>query len=261
MKQSTLLLSVFALLAIAAVNSAQGQATLVNAPDTVYMAIDTMGTSPAEVHWDVVNETDASMALMVSRFFVDTVSPFNYPFGTDGNTPPMPLPGSYERFCWGPTCFNYGQDSSPTNEAFLVSLDPGQGTDTFRGDFYPNGVEGESTLRYCFIDLAGDSAEVCHDVTFVATATASLGREAVRADNPSFTIAPNPTRDVVQVRLQEARQGTLELRNLVGQVVASWPVNPSTTRLQLPIQAGEGLWLMTYSVEGRVVSTQRLVVH
>ena len=40
------LFSVFALLATVAVNSAQGQATLVNAPDTV-LAIDTMA-SPAK---------------------------------------------------------------------------------------------------------------------------------------------------------------------------------------------------------------------
>ena len=196
MKQSTLLLSVFALLATVGVNSAQGQATLVNAPDTVYMAIDTMGTSPAEVHWDVVNETEASMALMVSRFFVDTVSPFNYPFGTDGNTPPMPLPGSYERFCWGPTCFNYGQDSSPTNEAFWFP-----GSRAGHGHL-PRGLLPQRRGRRIHVAVllhrsGGRLGRGLPRWAFVATATASLGSEPVRADNPSFTIAPNPTRDVV----------------------------------------------------------------
>ena len=235
-------------------NDAWGQATIVNAPDSLYMAIDTMGTAPAEAHWDVVNNTDAALSLMVTRTFLDTVSPFNYPWSSGAE-------GSYERFCWGPTCFQYGADSSPTNEAFLVTLNPGQSTDTFRGDFYPNGVTGNSTLRYCFHGTDGDSLSVCHDITYVVTATAAVEPITGVERQASFSLMPNPVKDIATLQFDQAQEGTVELRNLVGQTVGVWAVNPGTKHLQISVgEFGEGMWLATYSVKGRVVSTQRLIV-
>ena len=59
------------------------QATVLNAPDTITVALDTLTTGGAvEAHWDVANETDAPMMLMVTRTFIDTVSPFNYPYSS-----------------------------------------------------------------------------------------------------------------------------------------------------------------------------------
>ena len=121
-----------------------GQATLVDAPDTIYVALDTLsGSGAVEAHWTVANNTDSPLSLMVTRNFIDTVSPFNYPYQSGE-------PGAFERFCWGPTCFNYGTDSSPANAAFFVNLNSGLSDDSFRSDYYPNGVVGSTTLEYCF---------------------------------------------------------------------------------------------------------------
>jgi hypothetical protein len=129
------------------------QTTLLADPDTM------VAGSTLELHVEVSNETDAAMSLYVTRAFVDTVSPFNYPYS-------FGVEGSYERFCWGPTCFNYGTDSSPLNAAFLVTLQPGQTTSTFRADFYPNGVVGESTLKYCFVPVSDPPLQACQELTF-----------------------------------------------------------------------------------------------
>ena len=43
-----------------------GQATLMDAPDTVLVT-----TSTVDVSWDVVNNTPDSLYLLVSRFFIE----------------------------------------------------------------------------------------------------------------------------------------------------------------------------------------------
>ena len=125
----------------------------------------------------VTNETEFPMNVYVTRSFVDTVSPFNYPF-TFGNE------GAYERFCWGPPCFNFGTDASPTISAFLVSLGPGQSTDSFYANYVPNGITGESTFRYCFVPLQSPTLSSCADLTFgVAPSVVILGCTAESALN------------------------------------------------------------------------------
>ena len=110
---------------VMASSNLQAQATIVDAPDTIFVALDTLVEGGAvEAHWDIANDSEVALELMVTRMFLDTVSPFNYPYSS--GEPGAFEPGAFERFCWGPTCFNYGTDSSPSNAAFLVTLQPGQ---------------------------------------------------------------------------------------------------------------------------------------
>ena len=80
--------------------SAQAQfsaPTLLGTTDTVYIDLDTLGAAGVvAVYWDVLNDTEETLDLMVTRTLVDTVSPFNYPFETDENG--VPLEGSMSAF-------------------------------------------------------------------------------------------------------------------------------------------------------------------
>lgn len=117
----------------------------------------------------VSNDSEFPMNVYVTRSFVDTVSPFNYPYAFGAE-------GPYERFCWGPACFPFGMDASPTNSAFLMSLAPGQSTDSFYANYFPNGSNGESTFRYCFVPLQTPSLSACADLTFgVVSSVVILG--------------------------------------------------------------------------------------
>lgn len=237
--------------------SAQGvhaQATVLNAPDTIMVALDTLSAGGAvEAHWDVANETDAPLTLMVTRTFLDTVSPFNYPYSSGE-------PGAYERFCWGPTCFNYGTDSSPTNEAFFVTLQPGQSTNTFRSDYYPNGLEGSTTLQYCFHAEGEPLGGACHSITFTAVATANvtpIEKPATRL----VSLSPNPATEDILVRFEQAAGGVLEFRNLVGQVIRTEAVFGGVGSQRVSVaDLADGVWLVTYKVDGVAVSTKRLVI-
>ena len=242
------------LCATTAIQAQVAPPTLVNAPDTVYVSLDTLsGVGVIDVHWDVVNDTEDTLELMVTRTFVDTVSPFNYPYVSDGI-------GSYERFCWGASCFNFGTDASPANPAFLVTLLPGDTTNTFISDFYPNGVTGTTTLRYCFHEEGPASLGACHDITFVVDGTVGVSAPEV-SPSALTSMAPNPATDEVVLRFNEPRQGAVEFRNLVGQVIRTDPVLAGAQTLRVSLNdLASGIWLVSYTVDGVTVSTKRLVV-
>ena len=74
--------------------------------DTIFIALDTLDTGEIVEHWDVSNDTFMSLELMCSRNYLSTVTPYNYPYIQ--SLPENPVAGAYEKFCWGPLCYNYG---------------------------------------------------------------------------------------------------------------------------------------------------------
>ena len=235
-------------------NTAVAQATLVNAPDTVFVSLDTLdGAGDVAVQWDVVNETDAPLNLMVTRGLLATVTPFNYPYVEGAE-------GSYERFCWGETCFDYGTPASPVNPAFLVNLNPGDTTSTFVSDFYPNDVVGTSTIRYCFHEVDAQSSGVCHAITFVVEGT--VGVAEVQAPLAAVTsLSPNPATNEVTVSFDRPTKGALEFRNLVGQVHKTELIAGNGLQQTFSLDGmSSGIWLVTYKEDGVVISTKRLVI-
>ena len=72
--------SLFAM-GVMASSNLQAQATIVDAPDTIFVALDTLVEGGAvEAHWDIANDSEVALELMVTRKFLDTVSPCNYPY-------------------------------------------------------------------------------------------------------------------------------------------------------------------------------------
>ena len=243
--------------------SAQAQfsaPTLLGTTDTVYIDLDTLGAAGVvAVYWDVLNDTEDTLDLMVTRTLVDTVSPFNYPFETDEDG--VPLEGSYERFCWGQSCFNFGTDASPAIPGFFVTLEPGDTTDTFVSDFYPNGVTGTTTLGYCFHQDGPPSLGACHELTFVVTGSVDAVTSPTQAKTGIAQMMPNPASDAVQIRFENARDGVIEFRNLVGQVCRTEMVQAGATLQRLDLEGmADGIWLVSYKVDGLAVSTKRLVI-
>ena len=243
--------------------SAQAQfsaPTLLGTTDTVYIDLDTLGAAGVvAVYWDVLNDTEETLDLMVTRTLVDTVSPFNYPFETDEDG--VPLEGSYERFCWGQSCFNFGTDASPAIPGFFVTLEPGDTTDTFVSDFYPNGVTGTTTLGYCFHQDGPPSLGACHELTFVVTGSVDAVTSPTQAKTGIAQMMPNPASAAVQIRFDNARDGVIEFRNLVGQVCRTEKVQAGANLQRLDLEGmADGIWLVSYKVDGLAVSTKRLVI-
>ena len=96
---------------------------------------------------------------MVTRNIIQLVSPYNLPYDQDA-------PGAYDRFCWGPLCYDYGQYSSFTTEGYLVELFPNETDSTFIADYYPAGVAGVTALEYCFHPVGDVAAGTCQQVLY-----------------------------------------------------------------------------------------------
>ena len=236
--------------------TAFAQIALVDAPDTVQVYLDQLGfgTDYAKAGWGVENEGPESIALMVTRTLVDTVSPFNYPFDYANE-------GSYERFCWGTQCYNPGVDNSASQGSFLVNIDSGQVDMSFQSDFYPEGILGSTTLEYCFHKVDSLESGVCHRVTYVVDAS-------VRVDEPTdptaraMTIVPNPASGSTIITVDAADAGVLEFRNLVGQIAKTEAIVAQAEGQRVSLEdLPDGLWLVSHKVNGSVVATKRLVKH
>ena len=227
------------------------QATLVDAPDTIFVSLDTLGDGgDVVVQWDVTNQTDSPLSLMVTRGFLATATPFNDPFDTDAA-------GSYERFCWGESCYNYGTPASAELPSFLVNLNPGDTTSSFVIDFYPAGVFGTTTIRYCFHEVGAQIDGVCHTITFVVDGTAGVTED--RVPLASLTaLSPNPASNEVTVSFDRPMRGELEFRNLVGQVhKTEWIAGHGLQQTFSLDGISSGIWLVTYKVDGVAASTKR----
>lgn len=236
------------------VGGTQAQLSVVDAPDTVAVFLDELGQSGVvAAYWGVQNNGDQLQNLMVSRSLLDTVSPFNYPYASGAS-------GSYERFCWGTFCYNFGSDNSALSESYLVALEPGEVDSSFVADFYPNGIVGNTTLEYCFHEADNIPAGVCHQVTFVVEA--SVGIEEIDINEPSLvSISPNPATSSATIKVKNAEGGVIQFRNLVGQTVKSVQIASGVSEQFLSLDnLAAGIWLVSYTVDGMTVSTKRLVI-
>lgn len=236
-----------------ALNVAQAQISLeiLDAPDTVHVSLDTLSTIDVQAYWDVTNVGEESLDVLVTRSFMEMADPFNFPYVEDG-------PGSYERFCWGPLCYPFGTVASADQGSALVTLAPADTNDTFKADFYPNGVAGVTTIKYCYQTPGNASNAVCHEVTFVVDATSDVTE---LSSSVACSLMPNPATDVVTVSMDRALDGVIEFRNLVGQVAMRERIKPGVTLQAVSLEGlTEGVWLVSVASEGRVLATQRLVI-
>ena len=238
---------------VGALNVAQAQISLeiLDAPDTVHVSLDTLSTIDVQAYWDVTNVGEESLDVLVTRSFMEMADPFNFPYVEDG-------PGSYERFCWGPLCYPFGTVASADQGSALVTLAPADTNDTFKADFYPNGVSGVTTIKYCYQTPGNASNAVCHEVTFVVDATSDVTE---LSSSVACSLMPNPATDVVTLSMDRALDGVVEFRNLVGQVAMRERIQPGVTQQALSLDGlTEGIWLVSVAAEGRVLATQRLVI-
>jgi hypothetical protein len=238
---------------VGTLNVAQAQISLeiLDAPDTVHVSLDTLSTIDVQAYWDVTNVGEESLDVLVTRSFMEMADPFNFPYVEDG-------PGSYERFCWGPLCYPFGTVASADQGSALVTLAPADTNDTFKADFYPNGVAGVTTIKYCYQTPGNASNAVCHEVTFVVDATSDV---TDLSSSVACSLMPNPATDLVTLSMDRALDGVVEFRNLVGQVAMRERIQPGVTQQVVSLDGlTEGIWLVSVASEGRVLATQRLVI-
>ena len=140
-------------------SNAVAQISFINAPDTVFGSLANALDAEMTVAWGVRNDGSTSLSLRCVRSIVEEPEVLNCPMAVDA-------PGSFDRFCWGPICYTHCTESSGSGQTSFVSLPPGATNWSFYADFYPAGIAGNATYRYCFQPLAGVQPWSSRTVTF-----------------------------------------------------------------------------------------------
>jgi hypothetical protein len=261
-KLKTLVLSSTFLL----VGALSAQLTIIAPTDTIFAALDTLNelhSGEISLHWDVVNESNSEMTLMCTRNFIETVDPYNYPYVQ--SLPEDIVEGAYEKFCWGPLCYNYGTDaSSSQNASLLVNLPAGATDTTFIAYYYPNNVVGTTTIEYCFHPVDDVAAGSCHQITYVSQATAAIENNLDHLSASSIaTVYPNPLKETgwLEYDIRIGDVGEVVFRDLAGKeimresgLVLSGKIAINSDKFT------QGLCFCTLEIDGFAVKTERFVV-
>lgn len=165
--------------------TAIAQLQLENVVWEVTGSIDVPEDDEIVAEWDVINAGSEAVVLRARREIIYNPEPFNLPYDQNGS-------GARERFCWGPLCYQYGTAQTPATESLLVTIEPGQSNDTFKGLYEHMGVAGAAQFRYCFFDVNNGDTEICQDVLYcIDAASCALSVPTVKQPELS-NMGPNP---------------------------------------------------------------------
>ena len=247
------------------VGSLAAQPTIISHSDTIFAALDTLNelhSGEISSHWDVVNESNSEMTLMCTRNFIEVVDPYNYPYVQ--SLPEEPVEGAYEKFCWGPLCYNYGTDASSTNPSLLVNIQSGATESTFIAYYYPHNVLGTTTLEYCFHPVGDITAGSCHQITYVVTATSAIENEPGNLDISSIgTVYPNPIEGTgwLEYYIRTGDVCDLVFRDLTGKEIMRESGLVLSGKVAINSEGlTQGLCFCTLEINGIAVRTERFVV-
>lgn len=168
------------------------------------------------------------------------------------------LPNTGNYFCWL-ACFSPTTDTSLTQ----ITLQPGETTSEFSGDYEPKSQIGSSFITYVFYDLNNMSDSVSVTVEFKAS---PAGIEDELASKINFSNAyPNPANKVAYFDYAmpaEVNQAKLIVSNLLGAVVETVNITANDNRIELNTNnLKNGLYICSLEVQNSVVMTKKLVIN
>lgn len=253
MKKLVLLFVVFAAISF----STTAQLQLENVVWEVTGSLDVPEDDEIEAKWDVINAGSETVVLRARRQIIYHPEPFNLPYDQNGS-------GARERFCWGPLCYQYGTAQTPATESLLVTIEPGQSNDTFKGLYEHMGVAGAAQFRYCFFDVNNGDLEVCQDVLYCVDAdVCALNVPSVKQPELS-NMGPNPVvgRSAFNYDLGNSTgQREVVIYNMVGSEVKRILLNnPLGTVFITADDFDAGIYFYALLVNGTPVTTKKFVV-
>jgi len=238
-----------------ATGTAIAQPEVVLEAETVYVYLDDPASEEVTTYATVSNNQFGTIELMCSRNYIDVVDPYNYPYNPAGE-------GSYEKFCWGPICYNYGEDASNSNSGFTVGIPNGDTDSSFIAYFYPNGVIGTSTIEYCFHPVGNTAGGTCVQITYIVEQSADIDQPYIEEAEMS-SVYPNPitSEGSIDFVIPEGRTGQIIARDLTGKSIRRFNSLNSEGRVLIDVSdLAPGLYFTTLEIDGTATKTKRFVV-
>lgn len=199
-----------------------------------------------DCHWDVINMGDDTLKVRARRIQ-------NYV-----------VPGSQNRFCWGPLCYDYPTSESSTNPNLLVTMIPGVAESTFHGYYEHQGNAGHAIIQYCFFDAFDSENETCSTVHFCVDDECVVNVNEVEETPVLGDISPNPVTGLGSFTYsfnQNPQNSRIVIYNLVGKSVKEVALENKNGIVFINAQDFQaGVYFYTLEVAGKVVSTKKLVI-
>lgn len=234
--KKTLLAIVF--LALTGAVSAQSSLSILSLDNMVWGSIE-QGLLQVEGTIENTNGS-APINVKVRRITVDTV------------------PGTQNYFCWE-QCYEPPVSESPTS----MTINPGQRIEQFYADYKPNGIEGVSTLTYCFFDESNEMDSVCATVRFLIT---QVGIADVFAGNESGISEsyPNPARTEAKINYALAagwQKAEIEVYSMLGAKVKTIKLTEDQGTVKYNVSTlPSGMYFYSLLVDDKAISTKKMLV-
>lgn len=235
------ILSIIAL--VFAASLTQGQLVTLYNNENVYTG--TVSDSQLDVTgWEVVNATNETIDFGCKRVGIQET------------------PGHTSQFCWGIICSPFGTGNGTSSE--IVTLAPGAYSSTFYAHFRPNGVAGQTIIRYCWFDANNTSNEFCYDVNYCVDSECIVGVSEKVADAQINAISPNPISSMGNITYQfqsVPHQGKMTFYNALGAVVKEISLNKKAGVVIIDGSEFEsGIYFCAIQDGGKVFETKKLVI-
>lgn len=205
--------------------------------------------SPYEVAVSVENTASDTLNIRVSSEVMSIIN------GTD------------YRFCWGPLCYNWTTDdfTSSDSEALMPALAPGEVNSTFYTDYRHDGIEGLTTIEYCWFDNDNTADEICATLNWCVGDDCStiLGIDE-HAKGAISAMSPNPVTETGKFTFELYNQpntSEIVIYNLIGEEVQRMNLESKVGFVLINASDFEsGLYFYSLVVDGQVAATQKVLI-
>ncbi|MGB4774140.1 MAG: S8 family serine peptidase [Daejeonella sp.] len=162
---------------------------------------------------------------------------------------------------------NVKLDANPANGYVLFM--PAAATDFFLAEPTASGVFTAQALDGCSIAIPSfrsnetNSTEATAFQRNLTTATvqATGKKEFLAVPEPAFIIYPNPSTGTATIRTKGIEDGVIEVYNLSGNRIYQTDIKVNTFEYKLDLSAyPRGMYLVTISSKGKIVTTQKLIL-
>jgi hypothetical protein len=198
-------------------------------------------TEIMEAHINITNNADVAKTVKVKKVV------------NQGDT----LTGTLNSFCWG-LCYPDTTYISP----YPQTIQPGQVSDMFYGDYRPRNIPGVTKVMYVFFDVDNRNDSVSVVVEYNAS-PASVGNDLL--SQVKFSAAyPNPAINVVHVDYtvpSYVNRASIVISNMLGSKVKEVELEVRSGKAQITVSdLINGIYFYSLIADEKLVLTRKFVV-
>jgi hypothetical protein len=150
-------------------------------------------------------------------------------------------------------------DTTPAELAYALAGGATSPADVFTLHYYPNNQSGNSTIKVTLFNADNMSDNV---IFYVIYGTES-GIVNAKTTANNINAYPNPATDkvIIKYSLSKNAPAKLVLKNLMGTTLYTTPLNAGSDKVSIDIsQYASGIYFYSLLIDGRIVSTKKLLV-